>query len=361
MNDFWDNIYLGNSLRSWAITIGGIVLGFILIKVFKRIALQWLKRWSLRTATSIDDLIVAAIEKTLIPISYFLVIYLLLHNLDFPEKVRNIIRIAILLVITFFVLQLITKVIQYFVLGILKKQEDGDLKQKQARGLLVIVKVAVWILGIVFLLSNLGYDVTSIIAGLGIGGIAIALAAQTILGDLFSYFVILFDRPFEIGDFIIIDDKMGIVEYIGIKTTRLRTLSGEQLICSNKDLTDSRVHNYKRMQKRRVVFSIGVTYQTPADVLGSIPQLVKEIIEKKGEVIYDRGHFASFGDFSLNFEFVYYALSSDYNKYMNTQQDILLNIYRSFENKKIDFAYPTQTILFDQKNVDALARFNAGK
>jgi hypothetical protein len=195
MNDFWDNIYLGNSLRSWAITFGGIVLGFILIKIFKRIALQWLKRWSLKTATSIDDLIVAAIEKTVIPISYFLVVYLLLHNLDFPEKVRNIIRIALLLIVTFYVLQLITKVIQYFVLSILKKQEDGDLKQKQARGLLVIVKVAVWILGIVFLLSNLGYDVTSIIAGLGIGGIAIALAAQTILGDLFSYFVILFDRP----------------------------------------------------------------------------------------------------------------------------------------------------------------------
>ena len=355
MNDFWDNIYLGNSLRSWAITIGGIVLGFILIKIFKRIALQWLKKWSFRTATSIDDLIVAAIEKTVIPISYFLVIYLLLHNLDFPEKIRNIIRIALLLIVTFFVLQLITKVIQYFVLGILKRQEDGDLKQKQARGLLVIVKVAVWILGIVFLLSNLGYDVTSIIAGLGIGGIAIALAAQTILGDLFSYFVILFDRPFEIGDFIIIDDKMGVVEYIGIKTTRLRTLSGEQLICSNKDLTDSRVHNYKRMQKRRVVFSIGVTYQTPADVLESIPQLVKEIIEKKNDVIYDRGHFASMGDFSLNFEFVYYILSSDYNKYMNTQQEVLLNIYRSFENKKIDFAYPTQTIFLEKNNMGGVS------
>lgn len=355
MNDFWDNIYLGNSLRSWAITFGGIVLGFILIRIFKRIALQWLKRWSLKTATSIDDLIVAAIEKTVIPISYFLVIYLLLHNLDFPEKVRNIIRIALLLIVTFYVLQLITKVIQYFVLSILKKQEDGDLKQKQARGLLVIVKMAVWILGIVFLLSNLGYDVTSIIAGLGIGGIAIALAAQTILGDLFSYFVILFDKPFEIGDFIIIDDKMGVVEYIGIKTTRLRTLSGEQLICSNKDLTDSRVHNYKRMQKRRVVFGIGVTYQTPADALESIPQLVKEIIEKKDDVIYDRGHFASMGDFSLNFEFVYYILSSDYNKYMNTQQEILLNIYRSFENKKIDFAYPTQTIFVEKNNIGGVS------
>jgi len=348
MNDFWNNFYLGNSLLSWTITIGGIILGFILIKIFKTIALRWLKRWSLKTATSVDDFIVTAFEKSFIPISYFLIIYLLLNNLDFPERVRNIIRIAILLAITFFVLQLITKVIQYFVLGILKKQDDGGLKQKQARGLLVIVKVAVWLLGIVFLLSNLGYDVSAIIAGLGIGGIAIALAAQTLLSDLFSYFVILFDRPFEIGDFIIIDDKMGIVEYIGIKTTRLRTLSGEQLICSNKDLTDSRVHNYKRMNKRRVVFNIRVTYQTPADVLEGIPQLVKEIIGKNDDVIYDRGHFSGFGEYSLNFEFVYYVLSSDYNIYMNAQQRILLDIYRSFKKKEIDFALPVQTIFFDR-------------
>jgi small-conductance mechanosensitive channel len=348
MNDFWNNFYLGNSLLSWTITIGGIILGFILIKIFKTIALRWLKRWSLKTATSVDDFIVTAFEKSFIPISYFLIIYLLLNNLDFPGRVRNIIRIAILLAITFFVLQLITKVIQYFVLGILKKQDDGDLKQKQARGLLVIVKVAVWLLGIVFLLSNLGYDVSAIIAGLGIGGIAIALAAQTLLSDLFSYFVILFDRPFEIGDFIIIDDKMGIVEYIGIKTTRLRTLSGEQLICSNKDLTDSRVHNYKRMNKRRVVFNIRVTYQTPADVLEKIPQLIKEIIGKNDDVIYDRGHFSGFGEYSLNFEFVYYVLSSDYNIYMNAQQRILLDIYRSFKKKEIDFALPVQTIFFDQ-------------
>ncbi len=349
MNDFWDNNYLGNSLLSWTITIGSITLGFLLINVFKKIALQWFKGWSRRTATTLDDFMVTAIEKSVIPISYFLIVYLLLTNLDLPEKVYHIIRIATLLAVTFFVLQLITKVIQYFVLGILKKQEDGDIKQKQARGLLVIVKTTVWILGIVFLLGNLGYDITAIIAGLGIGGIAIALAAQTVLSDLFSYFVILFDRPFEIGDFIIIDDKMGIIEYIGIKTTRLRTLSGEQLICSNKDLTDSRVHNYKRMKKRRVVFSIRVTYQTPAEVLESIPQLVKEIIDKTNGVMYDRGHFSGFGEFSLDFEFVYYVLSSDYNAYMNAQQDILMNIYRSFKKKKIDFAHPIRTVFFGEK------------
>lgn len=355
MNDFWDNNYLDNSLLSWAITIGGIMLGFLLINVFKKIALQWLKGWSSRTATTIDDFMVTAIEKSVIPISYFLIVYLLLNNLDFPKRVHHIIHIATLLAVTFFVLRLITTVIQYFVLGILKKQEDGDIKQKQARGLLVIVKTTVWVLGIVFLLGNLGYDITAIIAGLGIGGIAIALAAQTVLSDLFSYFVILFDRPFEIGDFIIIDDKMGIIEYIGIKTTRLRTLSGEQLICSNKDLTDSRVHNYKRMKKRRVVFTVRVTYQTPAEVLEIIPQLVKEIIDKNNGVVYDRGHFSGFGEFSLDFEFVYYVLSSDYNAYMNAQQDILMNIYRAFKKEKIDFAHPIRTVFFGEKKKEEIS------
>ncbi len=359
MNEFWDKIYWGNPVKDWAITIGGILLGFIIIRLFKRIALKWLRNWSKKTVTTLDDFIVSAVEKTLIPITYFLVVYLMLQNLVFPQRVDNIIHIALLLGVTFFVLQLITRIIQYFVLGVLKHQDDGEVKQKQARGLLVIVNIAVWIFGIVFLLSNFGYDVTSIIAGLGIGGIAIALAAQAVLGDLFSYFVILFDRPFEIGDFIIVGDEMGVVEYIGIKTTRLRTLSGEQLVCANKDLTDSRVHNFKRMEKRRIVFSVGVTYQTTSAQLEKIPGMVKEIVEKNENVIFDRGHFANFGDSSLNFEFVYYLLSADYNIFMDTQQRVLLGIYNAFEKEQIEFAYPTQTIFFDPDNAKTILQRGA--
>ncbi|MCH5598085.1 mechanosensitive ion channel family protein [Niabella ginsengisoli] len=257
-----------------------------------------------------------------------------------------------------FALRLINAVIEYAILSFLKTKEDGDIKQRQAKGLLVIVKVIVWIFGIVFLLDNFGYNVTTIVAGLGIGGIAIALAAQAILGDLFSYFVILFDRPFEIGDFLVVDDKVGTVEYIGIKTTRLRTLQGEQLICSNKDLTDSRVHNFKEMEKRRVVFALGVTYQTDAETLAQIPELVKEIIEKNEDVVYDRGHFSGFGDFSLNFEFVYYMLSSDFNIHMDTQQRIYLDIYREFEKRNIEFAFPTQTLFVNNESKIPQAEYN---
>ena len=179
---------------------------------------------------------------------------------------------------------------------------------------------------------------------MGIGGIAIALAAQTILGDLFSYFVIFFDRPFQIGDFIIVEDNMGTIEYIGIKTTRIRTLSGEQLICSNTYLTNSRIHNYKRMEERRIVFKLGVTYQTTSEIVKEIPVIVKEIIESTKDVRLDRGHFSGFGDFSLDFEFVYYILSADYNVFMDKQQEIYHRILCRFESEKIDFAYPTQTL-----------------
>lgn len=204
--------------------------------------------------------------------------------------------------------------------------------------------------GFLFLIDNLGYDITTLVAGLGIGGIAVALAAQTILGDLFSYLVIFFDKPFEIGDFIIIDDKMGTIEYIGIKTTRIRTLSGEQLICSNTDLTNSRVHNYKRMEKRRVVFSFGVIYQTAASQIKRIPGIVREIIESDAGNTFDRAHFSSYGDFSLNFEVVYYVMTPDYNIYMDRQQAINIAIFERFEQEKIEFAYPTQTVLLNKDN-----------
>jgi small-conductance mechanosensitive channel len=222
--------------------------------------------------------------------------------------------------------------------------------EKQLRGILGLINFVVWAVALVFLLDNLGVKISAVVAGLGIGGIAVALAAQAVLGDLFSYFVIFFDKPFEIGDFIVINDKMGVVEFIGVKTTRIRAIGGEMLVISNTDLTNSRLHNFKKMEKRRVVFNLGVTYQTPSDKLKAIPQLVKLVIENQENAIFDRGHFASYGDFSLNFEFVYYVTSADYVAYMDIQQSINIAIYEQFENAGIDFAYPTQTIFMPKLN-----------
>jgi small-conductance mechanosensitive channel len=285
-----------------------------------------------------------------------LVIHFGLKYLTLSSSFLAIERVALLTAITFFLLRAASSLVSYMFRQALSRQEKNEQREKQSRGILLIVHIIIWSAGILFLIDNLGYDITTIIAGLGIGGIAVALAAQTILGDLFSYFVIFFDKPFEIGDFIIIDDKMGTVEYVGIKTTRIRTLSGEQLICSNTDLTNSRVHNYKRMQERRVVFEFGIVYNTPAAKIKLIPQMVKHIIESVEYTRFDRAHFKSFGDFSLNYEVVFYVLSADYNTYMDIQQAINIKLFELFEKEEIAFAFPTQTVLLNRLEKEEIYR-----
>ncbi len=348
MNSFWEKVLLGNTVRDWMIGILIIAISIFLLRVIKTIALAQLRRWARKTNTTIDDFLILSIERSVLPFFYILAVYLGLSYLSFGEKAQNILRIALLVTATFFAIRLITSVINYLVENFTRSQKDAETKRKQARGIVVIVNIIIWIIGIVFLIDNLGYDITTLVAGLGIGGIAIALAAQAILGDLFSYFVIFFDKPFEIGDFIIIGDKMGTVEYVGIKTTRIRALSGEQLIVSNTDLTNSRVQNYKRMESRRVVFSIGVLYETPFEKLKRIPDMVKRIIEQQPDLKFDRAHFSSFGSSSLDFEIVYFVSGADYNLYMDKQQRINLGIVEAFEKENIGFAYPTQKIYFDQ-------------
>jgi small-conductance mechanosensitive channel len=224
-----------------------------------------------------------------------------------------------------------------------KKQEDTTVVRSLS-GMLNVMKFLIWAMAVIILLDNLGYKVSTIIAGLGIGGIAVAIAAQTLLKDFFSYFSIVFDRPFKLGDFIIIGDFMGTVEYIGIKTTRIRSLGGEQVIFSNTDLTDSRVRNYKLMEKRRVLFRLGVTYQTSLGQLKEMPKIIERIIKNTKDAAFDRAHFFSYGDFSLIFEIVYFVLNPDYNKYMDIQQEINFAIKEEFEKRGIEFAYPTQTL-----------------
>lgn len=347
MNDFWQQVYFGNTIQNWAVAIGIVVIGFILLKIIKKIVLIRLQSWADKTSTSIDDIIIRGLERSVIPLLYVLLIYTAIKTLTIPEKTMHYISSAFSVAVMFFILRAITSAVNYFILVALKKKKDSEMRQKQARGLIVILTITIWVLGFIFLLDNLGYDIATLIAGLGIGGIAIALAAQTILGDLFSYFVIYFDRPFEIGDFVSIGDKSGNVEYIGLKTTRIRTPAGDQLVCSNTDLTNSRLHNFGRMEKRRVVFKIGVVYQISTAQLKEIPEIVTEIIKQQDNVEFDRAHFTGFGSSSLDFEFVYYLLIPDFSLYMDTHQKILLNMFEEFENKKIGFAYPTQTLFLE--------------
>lgn len=282
------------------------------------------------------------------PFLYMLAFYFGLTYLSLPAGADRVIHVAILTIATWLVIRVITAAIGYSFKRFAVSSDASMSQLKQAKGILLLVKVMLWVGGVIFLVDNLGYNITTIVAGLGIGGIAIALAAQAVLADLFSYLVIFFDKPFETGDFILLGDKAGVVEHIGVKTTRLKTLGGEQLIVSNTDLTNSRVHNFKRMEKRRVNFSIGVTYETPAEQLRVIPDIIKTIIDSKNGIQFDRAHFAGFGDFSLNFEVVFFMLSADYASFMDTRQDIFLSIVERFESSGIEFAYPTQKILLTQ-------------
>lgn len=206
-----------------------------------------------------------------------------------------------------------------------------------------------WSVIVLLTLDNLGFDVTALVAGLGIGGVAVALAVQKILGDLFASLSIVLDKPFVIGDFIIVGEHLGTVEHIGLKTTRIRSLSGEQLIFSNSDLLGSRIRNFKRMYERRVVFTIGVVYQTPLEKLALIPSIIREIIESQKPVRFDRSHFKEYGAFSLNFETVYWVQNPDFNTYMDIHQAINLEIYRRFTREGIEFAYPTQTLFINRE------------
>lgn len=351
MESFLEQSYIGNTVQEYLLVLGAILLGILLVKMVKRFVLRRIEKWIGNTETDVDDYLFESFDKFVVPIVYFSIIYTAVRTLNLSRFVENSIEAAFIVIITYFAVRLISSIVLLGLRKYVRRQENGEEKMKQLGGVMLIINFVIWALGFVFLFDNLGYDVTAIITGLGIGGIAIALAAQNILGDLFNYFVIFFDRPFEIGDFLVIGDKNGVVEKIGIKTTRIRTLSGEELVFSNADLTNSRIHNYKKMQRRRILFSVGVTYETPADKLRQIPGVLKEIVETKDELVdFDRAHFKEFGDSSLNFEIVYYINSADYATYMDIQQDFNFQIYERFEEMGVDIAFPTRTLYVRNEN-----------
>lgn len=349
MEEVLHRVYFDNSVKDYCIALGFILLGLVLIKFLQKWLLQRVKKWADRTETNLDDYLLDGIENFVLPMAKFLVIYAGLNYLSLSNKVDKILHVAIIVIVTFYCVQLIASFLKLLLESHVRKQDQGEEKVKQMKGVMVVVTIVIWILGGVFLLNNLGYDVTAIVTGLGIGGIAIALALQNILGDLFNYFVIFFDRPFEIGDAIVLDDKNGTVEYIGIKTTRLKALGGEQLILSNSDLTKSRLHNFKRMQRRRIAFTLAVAYDTSVENLREIPDIIKRLVQEHKEITLDRVHFLAYGTHGLNFETVFFVETSDYNKYADIQQDINFKIFENFRQKGIQFAYPAQPIVMGKE------------
>jgi small-conductance mechanosensitive channel len=348
MEEILSRQYWGNSVEGYLIAAGIIALGTFVVRVFRKVILRRIRKWAEGTTSTNDNYIVNSIERFGIPALYCLIIYSGLNYLDWAPKAERVIQIATGVVILFLCIRLVSSLINLGIRNYTLQHEHGEEKVKQLGGLMILINIALWIAAGVFLIDNLGYDVTAIITGLGIGGIAVALAAQNILGDLFNYFVIFFDRPFEVGDFIIVDDKMGSVEYIGVKTTRIRSLTGEQLVISNSNLTGARIHNHKRQELRRVVFTIDVEYETPLEKLRKLPEGLKRIVTAQPETTFDRAHFAVYKEWSLRFEVVYMVTNSDYNRYMDIQQEMNFQIYGLLEQMGIRFALPTQKLMLDR-------------
>ena len=353
INGFLYQTYFQNRIIDYIIAIAIFILLVTSIQIMKRILLKLLKTWAKKTTSRIDDKFVKAFEEKIKPflnLIYFGAFYISIKRLTMDSQIERFFNIFVVILLTFFGIRFLLSITIYWLETYWVKKEKDQAKKQVLKGMITVIKVIVWSIVLIILLDNFGIKISALVAGLGIGGIAIALAAQSILGDLFSCFIIFFDRPFVIGDFIIIGEFKGTVDHVGLKTTRLISLGGEQLIFSNTDLTNSRIRNYKRMDRRRIVFQLGVTYQTTLMKLKKIPQIIEEIITQLPETTFDRAHFASYGNFSLNFEVVYYVNDRDYNKYMNFQQEINFKIKDAFEKEGIEFAYPTQTVFLSHEN-----------
>lgn len=344
-----NQLFYGNTVRQWLIALGVLLLVWFALRLLQSVLQFRVRKLAERTSTRWDDAVLDALQATRGWFLALLSLYGASLMLELPVRtlmvVRTITVVALLIQAALWGNVLIT-------FGV--KQYSRDKMATDAASVTTIAalgfigKLVLYTVIVLLVLDNLGVNVTALVAGLGVGGIAVALAAQNILSDLFASMSIVLDQPFVLGDFIIVGDLMGNVEHIGLKTTRLRSLTGEQLVFSNADLLQSRVRNYRRMQERRIVFKIEVTYQTTPDHLRAIPQMLREIVEARTDVRFDRAHFQSFGDSSLVFEVVYYVLKSDYNLYMDVQQEMNLEIHRRFTAEGIEFAYPTRTVFLER-------------
>ena len=340
--------FLDNSLQSWLLAVVITALLYGVFWLVQKIVLKRVCKLAAKTKNDVDDLFCEILKDLRKFFLFGSAIMLASRMLVLSSNVKEGIRIGFVFLA---ILQggfLVNRLMMY----LLAKQMNPETGQEQSASLKTIgrfIRGLVWAIVIVMALDSVpGIEVSTLVTTLGITGLAVAFAIQNVLSDLFSALSITFDQPFIVGDVIVVDDLAGKVEKIGLKSTRVRSLSGELLVFSNSDLLNSRIHNFQQMERRRVVLKFGVTYQTPMEKLQAIPEMVENVIEKREKISFDQAHFVGFGDSTLDFEVVYWVESSDYGFYMDSQQAIDLGIYERFEKEGIEFAYPTQTIFVER-------------
>jgi small-conductance mechanosensitive channel len=335
-----------NSTKDYVLSLGVFIFLFALFKLFDGSLIYFFKKYAKKSKNNIDDFVVSFFEKVSWFFYLFLALYFATLFIKIPSKIEKFLGVLLISFILYYVCRGISNIINQIIdIQINKNKKEKGVENSSIIKLFgSIGKVIIYLVALLMFLSNLGIEITPLIASLGVAGIAIALALQNVLGDLFSAFSIFFDKPFTEGDFIIIGNDMGVIHKIGMKSTRITTLQGQELIVPNTEMTNIRINNFGKMQKRRVVFGFGVEYDTPTKKLEKVKKIVQKIIKETKKAELDRVHFKNFGDSALNFEVVYYIATADYNEYMDTQEEINLKLKKEFEKQGIVFAFPTQTI-----------------
>lgn len=345
------SIYFGNSIRAWL--IAGLIATVIyaVLAIARRLLISRLGALAARTETDIDDAIVDLIKNTRAFFIAAVAVGAALRGLEVHAKLVGplsaLLQLLVLVQVGLWISGLIGFIVER---AMTKRRETADrIGIAAVRAIGVTIKVVSWIvIAIVAVQFIFDKPVTALVTGLGVGGIAIALAVQNILGDLLAAVAIVFDRPFDVGDTIAVDSLVGTVEQIGLKTTRLRSVTGEQLILGNGELLKSKLRNYKRMYERRALMNIDITYDTPPKVIEQIPAMMKEIVEAQKSVRFERSHFAGFEESALRIETVYFVLDPDYTRFMDVQQAVNLEVLRRFTAQGIKFAFPTSTVRWNK-------------
>lgn len=337
---------LGAWLQAFIVGLGLLTIFYVV----QHMLLYRLRAFAARTDFALDDVVVDAIASIRHWVVILVVSYITMQFFAIPNQVDVVARALVLAALLWQAIEIAMHFLRFGTQRLIEKSDGRDdhmvdpAAATAADMVTLIARIALWTLGGLFVLSNLGIEVTSLIAGLGIGGIAVAFALQGVLSDLFASFSIYFDKPFRIGDFVIIGADSGTVEKIGIKSTRIRTLQGQELVISNAELTTARVQNFKKMKERRIVVTFGITYETPVPLIEAVPEMVRNIFSDIEHARLDRVHFTTLASSALEYEVVYFVDSADYVDYLAAQQQFNLTLMRKFAAEGIDFAYPTQTI-----------------
>ena len=345
IHELLDMKIAGNTLTEWGLAILAFLVTFTVLPLLKSYLLRLANRQSVTRPLVVVQLLLRLIPRTSRIFIWVVALNAAVRFLDFARRIEHTLHILILVGIWFQIGLWAMTAVEFYLERQQRSRAERDAGFASSLGIInFIARFLIWALVALLTLDNLGVNITTLVAGLGVGGIAVALAVQTVLGDLLASLSITLDKPFAVGDNLTLDDIQGKVEQIGIRSTRLRSVNGEQIIISNADLLKSRVRNFGRMEERRGILTIGITYETPRDKVARVVDLIKQAVSAQTNVRLERCHFKELGASALNFEAVFFVLETQYDAFMDAQQAINVRLMEAFEREGIEFAYPTQKI-----------------